>query len=157
MALARPGRIAVGATTARLLQEPDYESWDDDELIRGQRRNKNGTWAGRNPKVIPLALLFELNKRVASRGAKKLMAGLEDAIDYLVGVANGTQPPDKDRQKAAEFVITRCLGATPQKVELKTIEKSVWEREGVTKAIVVRDVIDVDSEEEWTNPFEEEP
>jgi hypothetical protein len=151
-----PGnRVVVGKATMELLENPDFEEWEDDELIRGQRRAVDGTWKGRRPKVVPLGLLYELNRRVASRGAKKLMAGLDDAIDYLVNVARGLIPPDKDRIHAAEVVINRVLGATPQKVELKTMEPSVWEKQGVTKAVVVRDVIDVDSEE-WHNPFEEE-
>lgn len=151
-----PGnRIVVGKSTLELLDNPDYSEWEDDELIRGQRRASDGTWKGRRPKVVPLALLYELNKRATTHGMRKMYAGLEDAIDYLVNVARGVSLADKDRIHACEVVINRCLGNTPQKVELRTVEPSVWEKQGVTKAVVVRDVIDVESEE-WYNPFEED-
>jgi len=148
--------IQIGKKTQELLNNPDYSDWSNDELIRGQNYDRNGRFTGQPPKVIPLALLHELNKRMSTHAIKDLNAALEPAVKYLSDVASGVEGVEVDvvRVRVCEGILNRILGMNPQRVELQTIEKSVWEKEGVTKAIVVRDVIDVNSEE-WENPFED--
>lgn len=154
------GHLQVGPSTVRQLNNPDYTDWETDELIRGNQRDKRGAWSGSPPKVIPLALLHELNRRMASHAIKDLNAAVGPAIEYLVSVAKGkdangnTVDPDKTRVQVCQDLLNRVLGMSPQRIEIKELEPSVWEKEGVTKAIVVRDAIDVESEE-WENPFED--
>ena len=41
-------RIAIGQTNLAILRgEEDVSLWSDEELRRGQRRDKNGHWVGR--------------------------------------------------------------------------------------------------------------
>jgi hypothetical protein len=46
----RRKRVTVGKTnTAILAGELDLSAWDEEELMRTQRKNKHGTWTGRPP------------------------------------------------------------------------------------------------------------
>ena len=48
-------KIAIGKTNMAILNgTEDVRLWSDEELLRGQRRAKNGRWTGRPPTVVPL-------------------------------------------------------------------------------------------------------
>jgi hypothetical protein len=146
--------LQVGRKTIELLKDADYSQWDDEELIRGQQKDKTGRFRGRLPKVIPLALLQELHKRNASHGIHKLEQLLLPAIDYLGQVAKGEVDPDPDRIRVCDTLINRILGKTQDRVVITADSESEYAKAGVREAIVVRRMIDVDSKEE-DDPFDE--
>lgn len=148
------GRLRVGEATLEQLENPNYEEWDDEELIAGRRRNRLGKFHGRRPKVIPLALLHELNRRVVSKGLHKLYSSVDDAVDYLTKVASGKAVPDKDRINVCLQILNRVFGIAPQRIQIQDVSESPWEKAGVRKAIVLRSAIDVESEE-FDNPWDE--
>lgn len=65
--------IRVGESTVAILNgEEDVSLWSDEELTRGQRKDKNGTWVGRPPTVVPKALHDELVRRKMSKAFELL-------------------------------------------------------------------------------------
>ena len=114
------GIVRVSSNTADVIDDPEaVADWDDEELRRGRRRDKNGKFTGRDPVVIPTAVYREMVRR-ATRGAEKKMAeNLEMAIDTLVAIAgsHSEATEDKDRIKAAEIIINRVMGREPVKIE----------------------------------------
>lgn len=51
------------ANSAILAGTEDLSLWSEEELLRGQRRGKNGRWVGPRPKVVPTAIHQELVQR----------------------------------------------------------------------------------------------
>src|SRR5436309_2989664 len=64
------------------------DDWDDEELVRGKRRNRAGKFTGRNPNVVPAAFLQELNRRRFSRAYELMSDSLVDAALMLRSVVN---------------------------------------------------------------------
>lgn len=57
-------KITLGKTNQAILNgTEDVRLWSDEELLRGQRKAKNGRWTGRPPKVVPLKIHEELTRR----------------------------------------------------------------------------------------------
>jgi len=152
-------RIQVGKKTIALLENPDYEKWSDEELIRGQQMDKRGRFNGNLPKVIPLALLQELNRRNGSKAIHRLEQALLPAVEYLCKVAEGTIPGDQvdeTRIRVCETLINRILGKQTERIVITSAQQNDYEKAGVQKAVVIRDVaetgvIDVESVE--VDPF----
>lgn len=137
-------RVGVG-TTRVLTGEDDLSEWDDDELIRGQRKDKNGRFQGRRPLVVPMIIHQELVKRRLSQAAVIMRDNLVDVTQTVVDIALGADSEDKDRLKAAEIIMNRMMGKAPERVEFKLAESKM---EAAFKAMLVPDEDDdiVDAE-----------
>lgn len=86
------------------------DDWDDEELLRGRRKNKNGKFNGRPPLVIPAALHKELTRRRFSRAHDLLSDSLVDAAQMLRAVVNDVEVAPEARIHAAEVIFSRVLG-----------------------------------------------
>jgi hypothetical protein len=153
-------KVNVGKNTLARIENPDYGEWTMEELVRGQRRSRTGRWQGRRPKVIPMALLEEINRRIAPEVHRNLLQGAIAGSEYLRKVAEGSIEPDANRTHVVEVCLNRTMGTTPHLVQVLTEGDgdSNPYRQGageVTRAVVLREVIDVESEE-YVNPFEED-
>lgn len=141
--------IRVGQRTAAVLAgDEDLTQWDDEELIRGQRRNKNGRWGGRPPKVVPTAIHHEITRRKMSEAYRLLQTNLVAATEVLVSLATDPEVESAVRLKAATTIMERVLGKTPERVELSAVERKPWE--DVVRGGIVRtrpDAIDATSTE----------
>jgi hypothetical protein len=153
------GRMSVSlgrTSTEVLLGDADYSDWTEEELIRGQRRSRRGKWEGKPPKVVPLQLLHELNRRRSGDVQRILIDATKPAAEYLAKVASGKATADQGRIHACTVILNRVYGMAPQHVQIQTVAPSPYEQAGVHRAIVIRSAIDVESEE-WDNPFEDAP
>jgi hypothetical protein len=113
--------VYVGRTNQAILAgELDLSEWDDEELLRGQRKSKNGKFHGRPPKVVPMAVHHELVRRRISRADEILDETLELACLLLKQVIVDNDAPYADRIKAAGMVMDRVMGKAPDKVEIKS-------------------------------------
>lgn len=111
--------IRVGTMTTRILTgQEDLSVWSDEELVRGQRKSKNGRWQGKKPVVVPKALHDELVRRTLSRANELLRENLVAAVEVLMTLINGKDVDDKVRVKAVEMIMDRVMGKEPQKVEM---------------------------------------
>lgn len=144
--------VRIGQMNTRILTgQEDLSTWEDEELKRGQRRDKNGRFQGKPPLVVPKALHDELIRRTMSRSHMILVEAVEDAATAVVEIMNGfytegeDDPKAKDRLKAAEMIMNRVLGKEPIKVEIAAFKAKYEE---AFEAMIVPDddtVIDVDS------------
>lgn len=111
------GRMAMLANGDLSVQDMDNE-----ELARLQFRDSGGKFRGRPPQHLPAQLVNMMRKELLDRLAEKRRAVLEEMQDVLIGIANAGEK-DSDRIKAAQLIIERELGKTPERVELSTGDK----------------------------------
>jgi hypothetical protein len=109
---------------------------DDEELMKGKVRSRNGTFQGTDPVMIPKKMHDALVRRILSRGAEKIRADFFDAIDVIGSIARDESVDPAIRLKAATTVLERVAGRTPEKVEL-SMEVKPWERamDGIYRVI----------------------
>jgi len=102
--------VAVSSRTADVLDGiEDLSAWDDEELLRGQRRSKNGNFVGRPPEVVPQVIHVEMTKRRMSKAYELLKVSTLDAVELLHSVINDIDAPLPERLKAAQLVLDRTL------------------------------------------------
>lgn len=92
------------------------------ELARGQLMDKNGHFTGRPPTMVPRAFLNACTKELMKRGATLWKENYVEAIQAMTSIAKDPSAKHSDRIKAAEFVIERLEGKTPQVVQV-TVEE----------------------------------
>jgi hypothetical protein len=111
-----------------LAGEEDLSSWDDEEIQRGQRRSKNGSFVGRPPKVIPQAVHEEWVRRTMRKAYTLLKESTYDAAKLLRQIVNDEEAPYGFRLRAAELIFERVLGKATEKVELSISDEPPWVR-----------------------------
>jgi hypothetical protein len=112
-------RVRVGRTNEALLRgELDPSAWTDEELVRGQRRDKNGRWTGRPPTVVPAVVHQELTRRRMSQAFELLRDNVLRASEVLIEIATDPDAEAAVRVKAASIILDRVLGKAPERVEL---------------------------------------
>lgn len=115
--------LTVSPTTADVLDGfDDLSEWDDEELRRGQRRDRNGRFHGRPPKVVPAALHQEQTRRVLGRAGQMFVENTENAVAVLIDIANDLAAPYEARLKAASIIIERVMGKNPTPVDVTVSE-----------------------------------
>jgi hypothetical protein len=111
--------IVVNRTTAGILNgELDISVWSDEELLRGQRKNKNGKWTGRAPVLLPAQVVHELTRRRFQRAHMLLADSLVDCVQMLRSIVNDRRASKADRIRAAETILDRVLGRPKESVSL---------------------------------------
>ena len=108
-------RIPVGQTNLAILRgDEDVSQWTDEELQRGQRRDRNGKWCGRPPKIVPKAVHDELVRRTYSAAQRDITVSLEKAVKKMVSLIDDPDAEPAIQFNAAKFVIERVMGKTPE-------------------------------------------
>jgi len=145
---AKPKRrtIQLGLRNSATLAGESLDEWSDEELQRGQRKSRRGTWEGRPPKVVPKRLHDELVRRQMSKANELLRDNLVGATEILIGIAQSMDTDDAVRLKAATIIMERVLGKTPEKVEV-SVQRSPFET-SLDSVFVTRDVIDVEPKDD---------
>lgn len=143
--------VYVGRTNQAILRgELDLSTWSEEELMRGQRRDKNGRWVGRPPKVIPKAVHDELVRRKMSKAHDLMRDNVVKATEVLVEIAQDREVDPAVRLRAVAMIHDRVLGKAPDKVQVEAaISVQPWEQAivGAIVSISRRDVIDVEGED----------
>jgi hypothetical protein len=107
------------AVSAVLTGADELSGWDEEELIRGQRRNKRGKFTGSKPKIVPKALHDELVKRKMTKAYDLLNESIYDAVAILIDIAKDTRTEDGVRLKAVKEILDRTIGKTPINVQIE--------------------------------------
>ncbi len=128
----------------------DLDSWDEDELIRGQRKNAKGTFANKPVKYIPTSVHQELVKRQMRLASHLLNAKLFMAAKMLVDIITSPSTEDPTRLRAIGMLFDRTMGKAPEKVEVTSDAPWVLALRDVAVVGTDRqaDVIDIDPIEE---------
>jgi len=102
--------MTVSAKTAAILNgEEDLSAWDDEELLRGQRKDRTGVFRGRPPKVVPQEVHAERVRRTMSKAYNLLKESSFDAVRLLRKVVNDDEAPIAVRIQAAQLILDRVL------------------------------------------------
>lgn len=146
--------LKIGNRTADALERPQsIKEWDDEELERGYRKDKNGRFTGRPPRVVPMECFRELTRRQLERAQKAINDSTGDMVKVLEDIANDPNADSKARVTAAKLLLERSLGKVPETLKLQA-DTPKWI--GALEAGVVSvdvpeydgdEIIDVDWEE----------
>ena len=147
-------RIRVGKSNLALLQgHEDVRDWDEEELRRGRRRDRNGGWAGRPPAVVPKLIYDEITRRKMSKADDLMRDNYYDAVDLLGTVVRDPNADNKDRITAAKIIIERVRGREPLRVDVDV--KAKWEVALEAAIVSVANLpIDAFATEDDDDPFQ---
>jgi hypothetical protein len=106
------------STAAIMYDGASLEDWDDEELLRGRRRSKNGKFSGRAPRIVPAALHHELTRRRFQRSYALMADSLVDAAMMLRAVVNDEEASYAYRIRAAEVMFERVVGRPREHISL---------------------------------------
>lgn len=133
-------RVYVGATNLAILTgEEDVSLWDEEELIRGQRKSANGKWQGRPPKIVPKVVHDELVKRKMTKAYELLSESVLDAVQVLVDVAKDKDADPNVRIKAATEILNRTVGKPKESVLLQLGPASKFDQFGESCVVWTED------------------
>lgn len=144
-------KVEMARVMVDIIDDPEVlKEWDDEELARGQRRDKDGKFRGRPPTVMPRAILVEQQRRKVSEANDRLVRSVDQAVEALAEIVVSSQD-DKARVKAAELIMTRVMGRVDATVNINHgLQEPEWMKVLKRAALVgdaSKEVIDVDSEE----------
>ena len=103
--------------------ELDMDDWDDEELIRGYRRNRYGNF-GKAPALVPREVQQEAFRRLLRRGSRKLSAAYLEALNALVELAHSAES-EKVKLEAIKEIQNRVAGKVADVVHIG--EEKPWE------------------------------
>lgn len=107
-----------GRMAAFMKGDLTVEDLDDEELARGQFRDANGNFGGRPNKLIPREVQQEMIKRLLARGDELWRSGYNIAIKVHLEIAADPNNSPADRMKAAQYLIERVAGKTPDRIHI---------------------------------------
>ena len=112
-------KVYLGGRYALLLSgELSVDDLDDEELARGQLKDKNGRFQGRAPKVVPQQLVSAMRNELVKRAQNNLrQALLKSGIKTLTQLAENAVD-ESVRLRAAQAIIERTMGKVPDKVQI---------------------------------------
>jgi len=113
-------RIEVGEGTREILLTPEIvKDWDDEEIMRGRARAKDGSFKGKDPKVIPKVVHDEWKRRQFSKAMDVATNGAEVAMQTLIDIIQSPMAYDRDKIEASKVILERTMGKPREKVELE--------------------------------------
>lgn len=152
----KDGSIVLGRVsgpTARVIAGVDsLDDWDEEELERGRRRDKNGGWTGKPTRLVPTDVHKELIRRKLKEATELLKTAAPEAVRVLMTIMDDTLADASTRVQACKIVLDRAFGPVGHAIDLN-IKTPLWV-EALKGGIVPGDyealadeIIDVDSEE----------
>ena len=113
------GQVSVPPRVQALLDGSiGVEDLDDEELIRGFLRARDGTFKGGQPKVIPKVVHDRVIREIFKRADDMLRGSLLDAVGAILKIATDERVSPADRLKAATWVYERLRGKVPDQVHV---------------------------------------
>lgn len=100
------------------------EELDDEELARCQLKDKNGKFTGRPPKALPAELVRRMKQEFFRRGDDIFEKGYVEAVETMLKIMRQSDD-DAIRLKAAQYVVERVRGKTPDKVVVEG-DQAAW-------------------------------
>lgn len=94
----------------------NLDDWDDEELIRGYRKNRQGHF-GKAPRYITQEVQQEAFRRLVHRGDRKMREAYLETMDELVRLARDSSS-EKVRLEAIKEIQNRLVGKVPERVHV---------------------------------------
>jgi hypothetical protein len=112
------GVIRIAERTADLLDTPEtVKDWDDEELRRGRRKDKDGRFRGRDPVVIPTVVFNELRRREWHKVEKILVECAADGARELAKIITNPNTEPKDKIRAIDLLFNRTMGKETTRID----------------------------------------
>lgn len=113
------GYVRVNPKMAAILRgDIDVADLDDEELARGELRGKDGKFH-RGPRMVPRDMYTKMMNELFKRANEQMKTNLVDAVKVLTAIATDPDADPKDALKAAQWIIERVMGKTPDNVIVK--------------------------------------
>ncbi len=131
------GKTHVSPTTRAIVDGEisleELRTWSIEELVRGQRKNKNGNWTGRRPQILPAAIVTELARRQGRHALALLSSALIDAAQIVIDLAKKKKPERGDivKLKACQFIFDYTIGRPPESLTVDLSAEGIvppWQR-----------------------------
>ena len=107
------GLVTIPARVQALLDGTlSVEELDDEELARGYPRASDGTFRGK-PSVVPTSVHQRIQRELFRRAGEQLKTNLIGAVEAMTKIATDPEVSAGDRMKAAQWVVERVMGKTP--------------------------------------------
>lgn len=153
----RRSRIRVSGRTAEMLYDAragvlDCSDWDLEELMRGQRRAKNGRFVGRPPLMVPRGVYEELARRVQSQVAHQLRALAAEHIEpiykkIMEAHSKGIDPEDvpglRLQLEAAKDLMDRFIVSKTENIRVS----GTMRHEEIIQSVTIDRSLDEESED----------
>lgn len=104
------------------------EDLDQEEIMRGQVKAKDGTFRGRPTDFIPRKLADALRAEMMRRWQAEIDKELIPSLNALKEIRDNKRLPADARYKSAVHLIERSAGKVAEKSEMK-LEVSKWEQD----------------------------
>jgi hypothetical protein len=109
------GYVKLNDKMAKVMSgEIPLSDLDEEELARGQLRNKNGQFSGGATLVVPKAMYAKMTTELFKRADDAMKENIVSAAETLTQIMLSEQADVKDRMKAAMWLIERVMGKTPE-------------------------------------------
>ena len=97
------------------------EDLDDEEIQRMQLRNERGTFQGTPPVSLPREFIMAIRIEQQRRFNHWINTAVPEAQKAIIELMNSKKlmPGDATRLKAAQEIIERYAGKTPDRIEVK--------------------------------------
>lgn len=123
----RWSEILIAVNDGVFTWEEFVETLDASEIARGQLKDKRGNFTGRPPQLVPRGFFDACQKVLLKRARQEYEKAYLLAIETMTSLATGKDADGNEilgvkpeaKMKAAQFVIERMEGKTPEKVEVK--------------------------------------
>lgn len=125
----------------------DLEDWDNEELVRGYRRQRNGRF-GTPPKYIPREVQQEALRRLYKRGERKMQEAYMDIVERQISLATGAES-EKVMLEAQKAIQERLVGKVPDTIRVGV--ESPWQDMLADSLIPVGEALAVDLSETYEN------
>lgn len=120
------------------------EDLDDEELQRGELRNRAGRFGGKQPQWIPRQFIQAMQRQIVSRAADGWHQNLMQAQEQLIALGMDPKVDAGVRFRALTYIIERSTGKIPDKVEMTGTIKPYEELLDAVE--IVRDVEIIEGE-----------
>lgn len=107
--------------------EITVEDLDDEELRRGQLRDKNGEFKGRPPLLVPREFYEAITREMLERGNATMRSHMEASIGVIAELMVNKRTPARERLAAAQYMLERTAGKIPEK-QIVQASISKWEK-----------------------------
>jgi hypothetical protein len=144
-----PGsKIRIGPAAVPLFIDPEsVKEWDDEEILRGQRKARNGKFVGQPPAVVPMVVYREMVRRQLEGANREMIVNLGSAVERLTQIATGSGYDAKDQLAAIKLIMDRVMGTAPQRIIAVDPEAdSPW------KTALVASIVDMPEAVQLDNP-----
>jgi hypothetical protein len=98
------------------------EELDPEELARAQLKDRDGTFKGRPPSLVPRQFQLACVREIQRRFNEKVQTRLLDAVDELIDLSKIGRMDGKDRAKILVYLIERVMGPVPKTVHVTADE-----------------------------------